>query len=696
MKSLKNHLVLNVFTLHALVVSKPLLDLFAANPEYFVINRIQRADIFWGVVLVSFGLPILVIAAIAVFQKVNEKFANAAQIVAVGAYGFGYVLQITSRLDVLPAAVCVAVGVLAGAALGVLYRRINRFSFVISLASPIVIVFPLLFVFGGNMERVLFPRNPQSNASAIQGAASVESRPPIVFLVLDEFPLTDMLDGDGNIHAERFPNFAELASESTWYENASTIWPYTEGALPTLLTGNRLPIGRIQLLPAMNDFPKNLFSMLQHQYTLNVTEPLTDMLPEKFKDGNGIAEIRSANASFKVLLNDAYVLYLHILLPKKMTRKLPRIDQSWGHFGEREVDVSGQGDRLPQSGRLNRKVQFETFIRTLDTFPKSTLHFFHTVFPHSPFDFLPSGRIYNENKESIGIEEEKPVWKGSVGAVQRVHHALRLQEALADRLVGDLIQRLKEIGLYDESLVIITADHGGSYLDNQPYRKPNRNIFGDVAFVPLFIKYPNQSIGKRDDSNVELIDIVPTIADVIGAELNWEFDGRSLENDASLPRETKVLPNYQGGTIELTRDEYLAAKQVSITRKIESFNLNDSRSDVFRYGKGLEYIGEPQSTLDAKLVPARVQCDALDALGTVDLAADFIPCRLIGTVRSESADPSKLYLAFVVNGKIELIARPMKVENQHMFDVVLPDTSLRQGSNRIVVLLVDLDDDRPG
>ena len=65
-------------------------------------------------------------------------------------------------------------------------------------------------------------------------------RPPVVVVVFDEFPTDDLLGPDGKIDAERFPNFAELASMSTWFPNGHTVYDSTFKAVPSILDG-RLP-----------------------------------------------------------------------------------------------------------------------------------------------------------------------------------------------------------------------------------------------------------------------------------------------------------------------------------------------------------------------------------------------------------------------------------------------------------------------
>ncbi len=65
---------------------------------------------------------------------------------------------------------------------------------------------------------------------------------PVVMIVFDEFPVASLLDGEGNIQAEHFPNFARLAADGTWFRNAVGVHQQTEKAIPTILTGVSAPM----------------------------------------------------------------------------------------------------------------------------------------------------------------------------------------------------------------------------------------------------------------------------------------------------------------------------------------------------------------------------------------------------------------------------------------------------------------------
>ena len=61
-------------------------------------------------------------------------------------------------------------------------------------------------------------------------------------IVFDEFPVASLLDGEGNIQAEHFPNFARLAADGTWFRNAVGVHQGTVKAVPTILSGVLAPV----------------------------------------------------------------------------------------------------------------------------------------------------------------------------------------------------------------------------------------------------------------------------------------------------------------------------------------------------------------------------------------------------------------------------------------------------------------------
>lgn len=97
-----------------------------------------------------------------------------------------------------------------------------------------------------------------------------------------------------------------------------------------------------------------------------------------------------------------------------------------------------------------------------------------------------------------------------------------------DHHIGRLLDYLRQSGQYDDTLIIVTADHGEMLGDQYLWGKSCPH---DAAVqIPLIIRDPRQpdSFGRRIDVLTESVDIAPTITDWVGGRLQAGFDGRSL------------------------------------------------------------------------------------------------------------------------------------------------------------------------
>ena len=78
-----------------------------------------------------------------------------------------------------------------------------------------------------------------------------------------------------------------------------------------------------------------------------------------------------------------------------------------------------------------------------------------------------------------------------------------------DTVVGALVSQLGDAGLYDDALLIVTADHGTSLRSGIPFLRATEASFVDIAAVPLFFKNPGQRQGETVDANVETSTFFP-------------------------------------------------------------------------------------------------------------------------------------------------------------------------------------------
>jgi arylsulfatase A-like enzyme len=105
-----------------------------------------------------------------------------------------------------------------------------------------------------------------------------------------------------------------------------------------------------------------------------------------------------------------------------------------------------------------------------------------------------------------------------------------------DEHLGRFFALLRERGLWDETLVVVTSDHGEEFFEHGAKGHKN-NVYAETVHVPLIVKYPGQREGRRDTRLVSLVDVLPTVLDVVGAEAGFPVQGRSLRTaDADLER----------------------------------------------------------------------------------------------------------------------------------------------------------------
>jgi len=62
---------------------------------------------------------------------------------------------------------------------------------------------------------------------------------PVVMVIFDELPLVSLLDGEGIIDPDRYPNFSSLADDAIWFRNATTVSGQTTKSIPAILSGLR-------------------------------------------------------------------------------------------------------------------------------------------------------------------------------------------------------------------------------------------------------------------------------------------------------------------------------------------------------------------------------------------------------------------------------------------------------------------------
>lgn len=548
-----------------------------------------------------------------------------------------------------------------------LIRQLNRSKHLESwliFCSIGIVLFPGHFLW--KMSRAIEPV-----VAAIARPAKPVGRPvPVVMIVFDEFCGLTLQNEDRHIDAVRFPQFARLAKTSNWYRNATTSSGQTIDALPTLLSGVAPNSGRQAIA---RDYPQNLFQLIHEsqQYEMVVFEPVSRLCDEQVNNNRRIP--RSLGEQLHALCVTSACVYPHLVLADDTPVPLPAIPKAWFGLAQPSSD-----DRLRRQGLMryfwdaDRDVQINHFLDCVRDRPASEFYFMHVVLPHFPWQFLPSGNYYvaQENTLMAPLGTDHETWIDNEFACTLAWQKYLLQVGYMDQWLGQLMDRLHDEEIFDECLLIVTADHGVSFMPGHSRRKPDGENLAEIMSIPLFVKLPGQSEGQVLNRNAESIDVFPTIADVLQQSQPLPMDGHSLLDTSTRERPRKTITFEKDSTI--TEAAFPQAEK-ALRRQRNVVGSGTAKDRVFRIGPRPEWIGR---SLDRFKIS-----DGSKVANIVDYQQSrmiekghYVPVLIDGQLENfdEQANPTNLVCA--IEGVIQATSQTISGINQPgRFAFLLPE-----------------------
>lgn len=353
----------------------------------------------------------------------------------------------------------------------------------------------------------------RENAIGFWGAAAVrdvagreEKAPRGIVLVQCDTLRPDHLDAYGYARPTA-PTIARLANEGALFENCVAQATWTKVSSPSILTST------YPLTHGVRDF--------------------SDRLPAAAET---LAETLRARGF-------ATVSYSSVLFTGKFTN----LHQGFETVHEQGSLVSTKAsksareyvDRLLPWIEERRDVPFFAFLHVFDP---------HDPYePHAPFDAMwadPKKKGEHESRSKkvreiiadplmkrFGMPSRAELEQAGIDPEAYVAHDRDWYDGsirAMDVEIGRLLERLRELGLEDDTLVVFTSDHGEEFLEHGRTFH-GQTAYGELTRVPLVLRWPaGVPAGTRVAAPVESVDIMPTILDLARVAAPRAVQGRSL------------------------------------------------------------------------------------------------------------------------------------------------------------------------
>lgn len=358
--------------------------------------------------------------------------------------------------------------------------------------------------------------NANNEAMTTTNSLELGAENNVIVFVLDRFDSAWM---DQLI--EKDSDFVSPLSDFTYYTNATSYFAHTGTAIPYMLTGVECKDEKIlsesykEYAYSNSDF---LHELKDNDYDVGIYTAIS-YLPEN------VEEIAS-NYSKSVEVECDVINTLQIMMKSSMYKTVPFTLKPAYTYYSGDVYQIVKNDEV---WNIDNDIPFYNNLvkerLSVTNEYKNTFRFYHMRGPHYPF-YLSEDIKYDKSGREVSLYTQI---KGSLN------------------IVYEYLNQLKMIGKYDDSTIIITADHG-----QQIDFISDKNIPQDVSTPIMLVKEANKKCEKIkiDTTPVSQGEIIPTISKAMGLE--WEKYGKTFDEIGNVERERMYIDVYKDYQINYT------------------------------------------------------------------------------------------------------------------------------------------------
>jgi arylsulfatase A-like enzyme len=227
--------------------------------------------------------------------------------------------------------------------------------------------------------------------------------------------------------------------------------------------------------------------------------------------------------------------------------------------------------------------------------------YYPSIIPHAelfaPEDYLNKFRgKFNPEKPFKGLDEGEKYKKGRYGSQEYPRAAFAAMVTLLDDQVGEIIQKVKDLGLEENTIFIFTSDNGphkeggadpNYFNSNGIYKGFKRDLFEGGIRVPMIVKWKGKIKEETKTNHSSAFwDVLPTITDLLNVDLKTETDGVSflptlLQNEQQEKHDYLYWEFHElGGRQAILKDHWKLIKyNVKKTSKFFLFDIENDPSE---------------------------------------------------------------------------------------------------------------------
>ncbi len=181
--------------------------------------------------------------------------------------------------------------------------------------------------------------------------------------------------------------------------------------------------------------------------------------------------------------------------------------------------------------------------------------------PHEPFYCTDKYReMYNDSYD--GPIFDWPSYDEVHESPEAIEHIRKCYAGLltmTDHWVGKICDRLDSLGLWDDTLIVFTTDHGTMLAEHDYWMKNIMPLYNEIVRIPLIMSLPgNAQAGTRNDALTQTIDLMPTFLDHFDCPLPPHVQGQSILRTLEGHSEREdVIFGYFGMAMNITDGRYV-------------------------------------------------------------------------------------------------------------------------------------------